>query len=98
MARPPPPPVRALLFDVFGTLVDWRGGIAREVATLAYKPQPVVYLASAAAVGLRTAFIARPDEFGPGRGESAPQGLQPDWVAGSLLELADELQRECRAN
>lgn len=25
-------PVRALLFDVFGTVVDWRGGVAREVA------------------------------------------------------------------
>ncbi|MGP6157609.1 MAG: haloacid dehalogenase type II [Vulcanimicrobiaceae bacterium] len=24
--------VRALLFDVFGTLVDWRGGVARELA------------------------------------------------------------------
>ncbi|AHE52280.1 MULTISPECIES: haloacid dehalogenase type II [Sphingomonadales] len=24
--------VRALVFDVFGTLVDWRGGVAREVA------------------------------------------------------------------
>ncbi|MEZ5846914.1 MAG: haloacid dehalogenase type II [Geminicoccaceae bacterium] len=27
-------PVEALLFDVFGTLVDWRGSIARELATL----------------------------------------------------------------
>ncbi len=24
--------VKALTFDVFGTVVDWRGGIAREVA------------------------------------------------------------------
>src|SRR5690606_30999893 len=24
------PPVRALLFDVFGTVVDWRSGVARE--------------------------------------------------------------------
>ena len=24
------PSVKALFFDVFGTLVDWRGGIARE--------------------------------------------------------------------
>jgi 2-haloacid dehalogenase len=24
------PPVKALFFDVFGTLVDWRGGVARE--------------------------------------------------------------------
>jgi len=26
-----PPAIRALIFDVFGTLVDWRSGIAREV-------------------------------------------------------------------
>ena len=25
------PPVQALIFDVFGTLVDWRNSIAREV-------------------------------------------------------------------
>src|SRR5262245_36704818 len=25
-----PPPVKALLFDVFGTLVDWRTSVARE--------------------------------------------------------------------
>jgi 2-haloacid dehalogenase len=29
------PPVRALAFDVFGTVVDFRGSIAREVAALA---------------------------------------------------------------
>src|SRR5574343_1005840 len=26
-----PPPIRALIFDVFGTLVDWHGGVVREV-------------------------------------------------------------------
>lgn len=30
----PPPPVDALFFDVFGTLVDWRGTIAREASAL----------------------------------------------------------------
>ena len=29
------PPVKALAFDVFGTVVDWRGGIAREAALVA---------------------------------------------------------------
>ena len=29
---PMPSPVSALLFDVFGTVVDWRAGIAREAA------------------------------------------------------------------
>jgi 2-haloacid dehalogenase len=27
-----PPPVQALVFDVFGTVVDWRTGVAREAA------------------------------------------------------------------
>ena len=27
--------IRALLFDVFGTVVDWRSGVAREVEALA---------------------------------------------------------------
>jgi 2-haloacid dehalogenase len=31
---PSQPPVRALFFDVFGTLVDWRTSIAREAAAL----------------------------------------------------------------
>jgi 2-haloacid dehalogenase len=36
MASPSPrfPDVRILAFDVFGTVVDWRGGVAREVAAL----------------------------------------------------------------
>ena len=29
--------VKALLFDVFGTVVDWRTGIAREVKSIAKK-------------------------------------------------------------
>jgi len=29
------PPIHALLFDVFGTVVDWRGSIIREVRALA---------------------------------------------------------------
>ena len=28
-------PVRALLFDVFGTVVDWRGGVIRDITTAA---------------------------------------------------------------
>ena len=78
-----------------------------------YKPKPVVYLcavaafdcapgeammvaahssdlAAAAAAGLRTAFIARPDERGPGRGESVAK-VPVDVSASSLLELADRL-------
>ena len=32
------PPLRALAFDVFGTVVDWHGGIAAEAAALAGVP------------------------------------------------------------
>ena len=78
-----------------------------------YKPQPGVYLASvqafdcdpgeammvaahssdlaaAAAAGLRTAFIARPDEHGPGVGEREA-AVPVDPQAQGLLELAERL-------
>ena len=47
-------------------------------------------LAAAAACGLRTGHIARPNEHGPGKGELAP--TVPVDVAGSdLLDLAGKL-------
>jgi 2-haloacid dehalogenase len=78
-----------------------------------YKPQPAVYraaaaafdcapgevvmvaahasdLAAAAACGLRAAFIARPDEYGPGKGESEAS-VPVDWQAASLTDLARQL-------
>ncbi len=78
-----------------------------------YKPKPRVYLAAcaafdlapgdcmmvaahsndlaaAAASGLRTAHIARPNEHGPGKGEPAPK-VPVDIAAASLIELADQL-------
>ncbi|HEX7271043.1 MAG TPA: haloacid dehalogenase type II [Casimicrobiaceae bacterium] len=78
-----------------------------------YKPKPVVYLsaaaafdclpaetmmvaahsydlAAAAALGLRTAFIARPDEDGPGKSESRAS-VPVDFSAPSLTALADQL-------
>lgn len=93
----------------------WDAIVGAELAR-DYKPKPVVYLsaadafdlapgqtmmvaahssdlAAAAAAGLRTAFIARPDEHGPGRGESAP-GVPVDVAVDSLLELAGLLS--CR--
>jgi 2-haloacid dehalogenase len=33
-------PIRALVFDVFGTLVDWRSGVAREVQRLLGSDHP----------------------------------------------------------
>jgi len=78
-----------------------------------YKPKPRVYLAAAeafdlapreclmvaahssdlaaaAAVGLCTAHIARPDEAGPGRGEKAPS-VPVDVAAKNLEDLSDQL-------
>ncbi len=78
-----------------------------------YKPKPRVYLsacaafdlspgdcmmvaahsndlAAAAACGLRTAHIARPNERGPGKGEAAPKG-PVDVAASSLEDLAAQL-------
>ena len=43
-----------------------------------------------ATCGLRTAHVARPDEKGPGRGETAPK-VSVDVAAKSLLDLADRL-------
>jgi 2-haloacid dehalogenase len=46
-------------------------------------------LAAAAACGLRTAHIARPDEAGPGKGEAAPK-TKVDLAATSIEHLADQ--------
>ena len=35
MAPSAPPDVKVLAFDVFGTVVDWRGGVAAEMAAIA---------------------------------------------------------------
>jgi 2-haloacid dehalogenase len=90
----------------------WDAILGAEVAR-DYKPKPVVYLASAAAFdctpreammvaahssdlaaaaacGLRTAFIARADEHGPGRGE-ARASVPVDVSAASLVDLACRL-------
>ena len=47
-------------------------------------------LKAAAALGLRTAHVARPNERGPGKGEAAP-GVVVDWAAADLTKLADQL-------
>jgi len=47
-------------------------------------------LAAAAQAGLRTAFVARPDEKGPGRGESRAT-VPVDVSVNGLIELADRL-------
>jgi 2-haloacid dehalogenase len=47
-------------------------------------------LAAAAAQGLRTAHVARPNEHGPGTGETAPS-VPVDYAVKSLVELAEKL-------
>ncbi len=90
----------------------WDAILGAEIAG-DYKPKPRVYLAAADAFdltpaacmmvaahtsdlayaarsGLRTAYIARPNEKGPGKGETGPSA-PVDIAVGSLLELADRL-------
>ena len=47
-------------------------------------------LSHAAACGLRTAHVARPDEHGPGTGEAGPK-VPVDFAATSLADLASQL-------
>ncbi|KAF0228035.1 MAG: 2-haloacid [Beijerinckiaceae bacterium] len=90
----------------------WDAILGSEIAR-DYKPKPEVYLAgcaafdlapeacmmvaahssdlaAAAACGLKTAHIARPDEHGPGKGETAPD-VPVDHAARDLLHLAEHL-------
>ena len=90
----------------------WDAILGAEVAR-DFKPKPGVYLAAcgaldlkpehcmmvaahssdlsaAAACGLRTAHLARPNEHGPGKGETAPS-VPVDFAAKDLAGLADKL-------
>jgi 2-haloacid dehalogenase len=92
--------------------LPWDAILGAEIAG-DYKPKPRVYLAAAAAfdldpaacmmvaahskdlaaaaaLGLRTAHVARPNEHGPGRGEAAPT-IAVDFAVKGLGELADKL-------
>ncbi len=92
--------------------LPWDAVLGAEVAG-DYKPKPRVYLAAceafdlppsecamvaahssdlaaAAASGLRTAHIARPNEHGPGKGETKPT-VPVDYAAADLEELAGKL-------
>jgi 2-haloacid dehalogenase len=92
--------------------IAWDAILGAEIAR-DYKPKPGVYqsaaaafdcapgetvmvaahssdLAAAAAAGLRTAFVARPDEYGPGTAEFTAT-VPVDFSAASLTELADIL-------
>ncbi|MBV9556072.1 MAG: haloacid dehalogenase type II [Pseudolabrys sp.] len=47
-------------------------------------------LAAATECGLRTAHVARPDEYGPNTGETAPK-VKVDYAAKDMLDLAKQL-------
>jgi len=72
---------------------------ARSAEALGLRPEQCLMvaahpadLASAARCGLRTAYVPRPLEFGPGRPGSQPEPGQPfDVVAGDFVELAEKL-------
>jgi FMN phosphatase YigB (HAD superfamily) len=158
-ARPNPDlaSVRALVFDTFGTVVDWRTSVTREVEELArrkgltvdgakfadawragygpsmnrvrrgelpwtkldrlhhhYKPDPEVYqsaadildlkpadvmmvaahlgdLRAAKDVGLTTAFVTRPLEFGPNGKPDLKADSSVDLTAKDFNDLAGQL-------
>jgi len=92
--------------------LPWDAILGAEIAG-DYKPKPRVYLAAAAAfdlkpqdcmmvaahskdlaaaaaLGLRTAHVARPNEHGPGRGEAVPS-VPVDFAVKGLDELAGKL-------
>jgi 2-haloacid dehalogenase len=92
--------------------IRWDAILGSDIAH-DYKPKPGVYLAaadafnlkpsecmmvaahsadlgSAAAVGLHTAHVARPNEYGPNTGEAGPK-VPVDYSARSMMDLADKL-------
>jgi 2-haloacid dehalogenase len=93
--------------------LPWDAILGAEIAQ-AYKPQPAVYLKSAAALGLapaevmmvaahntdlgaaaacglKTAFVPRPAEHGPGQASDLTPERAFDVVARDFLDLADQL-------
>ncbi|MDH3662607.1 MAG: haloacid dehalogenase type II [Alphaproteobacteria bacterium] len=93
--------------------LPWDVILGAEVAQ-AYKPDPEAYrraaalldldpgeclmvaahnddLLAAAATGMKTAFVARPDEYGPGQSKDLAAEHDVDVIAGSFGDLADQL-------
>ena len=93
--------------------LPWDAILGADIAR-AYKPQPETYLASAAAlgltpsevtmvaahnsdleaaraVGLKTAFVPRPSEHGPGQTDDLEPSSEWDVVAVDLMDLAGRL-------
>ena len=58
-----------------------------QVAMVAAHPSD---LRAAQQAGLRTAYVARPDEHGPGGPMESTEGCRFDWMARDLIDLADQ--------
>jgi 2-haloacid dehalogenase len=103
----------AIMADLARKNEIWWDAILGSDIARDFKPQPIVYLASAeafnlapaecmmvaahsrdlaaaSALGLRTAHIARVDEYGPGTGEPEPT-VPVDHAASDLVDLANKL-------
>lgn len=103
----------ALMADLARRNTIWWDAILGSDVARDYKPKPIVYLAAvdafnltpgevmmvaahssdlaaAAEQGLRTGFIARPNEHGPGKGETAP-ATKVDYAGSDLGDLAKQL-------
>ena len=66
------------------------GHAADQVLMVAAHPSDLM---AAQRAGLRTAYVARPDEHGPGGWTESTEGCHFDWHARDLLDLADQLAR-----
>jgi 2-haloacid dehalogenase len=118
--------VKALVFDTFGTVVDWRSSLITELSKFGrekgvvadlwqhYKPEPEVYqgayrllglgpnevmlvaahnydLRAARSQSLCTAFIPRPNEYGPRQQKDFAAEEAWTVVASDLCDLASLL-------
>ena len=80
--------LKVLAFDVFGTVVDWRGGVAMEMAAVANKRHLTVD-AGAFADAWRSKYLPYLNRI---RSGEMPWQLLDGVHRASLQELASELQ------
>jgi 2-haloacid dehalogenase len=84
--------------ELFGTYKPDPAAYLGAVRLLGLDPGQLMLVAAhpadlrgAAAVGLKTAYVPRPEEWGPGGRAPEPPELAPDVVAADFLALADAL-------
>src|ERR1700716_2055911 len=81
------PGIKVLAFDVFGTVVDWRGGVAAEMAAIA-KDRHLTVDAPAFAYGWRSKYLPYLSRI---RNGEMPWQVLDGVHRASLLELVREL-------